>query len=107
LSAFMIVAFALIPAWGPVGAAVAVLTAATVAFICYLAFCVWGRSTAKLIGILVRQAAAAGVLCTFLYCMRNSELLPVVLVGAVLYAAMLIALRIVTWSDLKLLQELH
>jgi hypothetical protein len=103
----MLVAFWVIPPWGPVGAAVAVLSAAMTAFVCYLGFCVWGRNTAKLIGILLRQAAAASVLCGFLYCMRTSELLPVVLIGAALYAAMLVALRVVTWNDLKLLQELH
>jgi O-antigen/teichoic acid export membrane protein len=107
LSAFVAVAFCLIPPWGPVGAAVAVLSAAMTAFGCYLAFCVWGHNTLKLLVILLRQTIAASVLCTFLYCMRNSDLLPVVLIGALLYTAMLVALRIVTWSDFKLLQELH
>ena len=107
LTTFGAASFLLIPAWGPVGAAVAVLTSALTAFCCYLAFCVWGRHSLKLLVILARQAVAAAVLCTFLFCMRNSDLLPVVLIGAALYATMLIALRIVTWSDFKLLQELH
>ena len=107
LSAFSIAAFLLIPGWGPVGAALAVLTAAMTAFGCYLAFCVWGRDAVNLVVILLRQAVAAGVLCTFLYCMRTSELLPVAFIGAVLYATTLVALRIVTWNDFKLLQELH
>jgi O-antigen/teichoic acid export membrane protein len=104
---FMGVGLLAIPAWGPIGAAVAMLSSSATALCCYLAFCVWGRNTLGLLIILARQAVAASVLCTFLYCMRNSELLPVVAIGALLYAAMLVALRIVNWRDVKLLQELH
>lgn len=107
LATFAGASFLLIPGLGPVGAAAAVLTSALTAFCCYLLFCVWGRHTFKLVMILARQAVAAAVLCTFLFCMRNNNLLPVVLIGAALYAATLIALRIITWHDFKLLQELH
>ena len=107
LSAFVVVAFSLIPTFGPVGAAFAVLTAAMTAFGCYLAFCVWGRNVLNLVVILLRQAVAAGVLCTFVYCMRASDVFGVVLIGAALYVATLVVLRIVTWNDFKLLQELH
>lgn len=105
--AFAVASFLLIPTWGPVGTAFAVLTSAMTAFACYLAFSVWGRSTHNLLIILLRQAIAAGALCTFLYFMRSSELLPVLIVGALLYGALLVLLRIVTWNDFKLLQELH
>ena len=64
--AFAIAAFLLIPTWGPVGTAMAVLSSAMTAFVCYLAFCVWGRNTHNLMVILLRQAVAAGV-CVHFY----------------------------------------
>lgn len=107
VTTFFIAAFALIPIWGPVGAAASVLTSAFTAFCCYLAFCVWGWNARNLTLILLRQTVAAGVLFAFLYSTRGEDLAHVFVFGVAIYAAMLVALRIVTWSDFKLLQELH
>jgi O-antigen/teichoic acid export membrane protein len=107
LSTFVIAALWVIPQWGAVGTAYVALLSATAAFCCYMIFCVRGYCRIDLLAILLRQSVAAGVLCAILYLMKSYDLLFIVLVGAMLYPVLLVALRIVTWSDFKLLQELH
>jgi hypothetical protein len=57
--------------------------------------------------ILLRQAAAILGLCLALFVVQHTQLVLALAACAVLYAGMLLGLRIVTLSDLKLMQELR
>jgi O-antigen/teichoic acid export membrane protein len=107
LLTFVIAALCIIPTWGAVGTASVALLSASTAFCCYMMFYVRGYCRFDLLGMLLRQTVAAGVLCSILYLMKSNGFLSILLVGAMLYPVLLVALRIVTWSDFKLLQELH
>ena len=104
---FLAIAFVLIPKYGPLGTAWTAVCSSYVALGCYILFATAGGSRRFLVGILVRQAAAALVLCLTLLILKDSQVVALLAAGTALYASLLIALRIVTAHDFQLLQELR
>lgn len=107
LSAFLASAFLLIPAWGATGTAYSSLIAAMTALACYLAFVAGGKSGRTIATVLIRQVIACGIVVGFLVLVRGDGIWLPLLVGGILYATLLVLLRVVRWSDLKLLHELR
>jgi hypothetical protein len=66
-----------------------------------------GTDRRSLVAIFVRQAAAAVALFVALVFVKDAHLLLLLLAGPVFYAALLIGLRIVSFNDVKLLQDLR
>jgi hypothetical protein len=77
------------------------------ALACYIAQAMAGTDRRSLVAIFVRQAAAAVALFVALVFVKDAHLLLLLLAGPVFYAALLIGLRIVSFNDVKLLQDLR
>lgn len=106
LVTFLALAFVLIPQYGPVGTAWTTIISSYAALACFIALVMAGTDYRPMMTILIRQTVAAIVLSLALLCMKNTQLLIMISGCSILYAAALIALRIVTITDFKLLQEL-
>jgi O-antigen/teichoic acid export membrane protein len=107
LLTFLALAFVLIPKYAALGTAWTTVCSSYVALGCYILFSTAGTDRRCLVGILVRQSAAAAVLCLTLLLLKDTQVVALLAAGAALYASLLIALRIVTAHDFKLLQELR
>jgi O-antigen/teichoic acid export membrane protein len=107
LASFLAVGLYLIPKFGVIGTAWSAVLSSYAALACYIVYCTAGTDRRSIAMILLRQIAAATVLCIALHLMKDTQLPSVLAACAVLYAAMLIGLRIVSTSDVKLLQELN
>jgi O-antigen/teichoic acid export membrane protein len=107
LVSFLAVAFILIPKFGVIGAAWSTVLSSYTALACYIVFCTAGTDRRSILSILLRQVAAATVLCLALHLMRDTQLPSVLAACAVIYVTLLVGLRIVSTSDFKLLQELN
>ena len=107
LTTFLSVAFFLIPAFGPYGTAWTMVISSYAALVAYFWHSMLGTDRRPLLVIFMRQAVAAAGLLLVLLLMKNSQSLPILLACPVLYAAMLIGLRIVSFNDVKLLQDLR
>ncbi|HEY4233824.1 MAG TPA: flippase [Lacipirellulaceae bacterium] len=107
LASFLAVALVLIPKFGVIGAAWSTVLSSYTALACYIVYCSAGTDRRSILSILLRQVAAATLLCVALHLMRDTQLVSVLAACAVLYAALLVGLRIVSTSDFKLLQELN
>jgi O-antigen/teichoic acid export membrane protein len=107
LATFLAVAFFLIPAFGPVGTAWTAVISSYAALACYLAYSTAGTNRRSILVILLRQIAAAALLCLALMLLPQTQFVATLAAGGVLYAGLLLVLRIVTLSDVKLLQELR
>lgn len=106
LTTFLALAFFLIPTFGPVGTAWTTVLSSYAALVAYIVLVTAGSDYRPMVKILLRQTAAAIVLSLALMCMKNTQLLTMFAACSILYAGILIALRIVTFNDFKLLQEL-
>jgi O-antigen/teichoic acid export membrane protein len=106
LGSFLAVAFILIPIFGPVGTAWTSLISSYAAFVCFILLLSAGTNSGPIVNILLRQAAAAIVLSLALMCMKDTQLLAMIATCGLLYAVMLVGLRIVTLNDFRFLQEL-
>ncbi len=106
LTTFLSIAFYLIPNFAARGAAWTTMISYYAALACYIAYATVGTNRRSIVIILVRQTAAAVVLCLGLMLMKHTQMLTLLAASAVLYAAMLVVLRIVTLNDFKLLKQL-
>ena len=88
-----------------VGAAWARLISSVVAFGLYFAFSLGGQSAKQTLPIAGRTTVAALSLGLFLLLLRHIELIPLLAGGALLYLVLLFLLRIVSYSDLLMLQR--
>ena len=102
----LVFAFLLIPRWSGVGAAWAVLLAASVAGLVNLFYTLRGHETGRAISTLLWAALPAVSLAVFLVAMRDLQLVVLLFVAAILYIGLLFALRVVSWQDLRALQRL-
>jgi hypothetical protein len=66
-----------------------------------------GTDRRPLLVIFVRQVIASVGLLLALLLVKDSQLVPMLLACPILYAVMLVGLRIVSFKDVQLLQELH
>jgi O-antigen/teichoic acid export membrane protein len=107
MASFLAAALYLIPQYGVIGAAWSSVISSYTALVCYIYYCSAGTNRRPIASILLRLVAAAVVLCIALRLMRDTQLVAVLATGAVLYATLLIALRIVSTNDFKLFQELR
>jgi O-antigen/teichoic acid export membrane protein len=107
LTVFVAVAFVLIPQYGALGTAWTAVLSSYAALVCYIAFSTPGTDRRTILMILLRQAAAVAGLCLGLLVAQHTQLLLALVTCALLYTGMLLALRIVTLSDVKLMQELR
>ncbi len=107
LGTFLSIAFFLIPAYGPIGTAITVVISSYTALIAYFWHSMLGTDRRPLLIIFMRQSIAAVVLLIALLLVRNSQLPPMILACPILYAGLLIGLRIVSLNDVRLLQELR
>jgi O-antigen/teichoic acid export membrane protein len=107
LVVFVAVAFVLIPKFGAIGTAWTAVLSSYAALVCYLTFSTTGTHRRSIMMILLRQAAAILGLCLALFVVQHTQLVLALAACAVLYAGMLLGLRIVTLSDFKLMQELR
>ncbi len=100
------VAFILIPQFGAVGTAWTAALSSYTALVCFIGYSTMGTDRRAVLTILLRQTAAATVLCLALLFMKHMHMLSLVAACAALYAIMLVVLRIVTIHDFKLLCQL-
>jgi len=107
LVTFLTLAVPLIPNFGPVGTAWTTIVSSYAAMVCYIGYAMVGSSRRAILIILARQTAAAMVLCLALMYMKQADVFMALTACATLYAGVLLALRIVSLSDVKLLQELR
>jgi O-antigen/teichoic acid export membrane protein len=107
LTVFVAVAFVLIPQYGALGTAWTAVLSSYAALVCYIAFSTAGTDRRTILMILLRQAAAVAGLCLGLLVVQHTQLLLALVTCALIYTGMLLALRIVTLSDVKLMQELR
>jgi O-antigen/teichoic acid export membrane protein len=107
LVVFLAVAFVLIPKFGAIGTAWTAVLSSYAALACYIAYSTSGTSRRSILMILLRQAAAVLGLCLALLVVQQTQLVVALAICAVLYAGLLLGLRIVTLSDVKLMQELR
>jgi O-antigen/teichoic acid export membrane protein len=107
LATFLSVAFFLIPKWGAVGTAWTLVITYYAALAAFLGFAMAGTDHRPLLAIFVRQAAAAALLAAAMIYLKHTQIFPMLVASAMLYAASLLVLRIITLNDLKLLQELR
>jgi O-antigen/teichoic acid export membrane protein len=107
LCVFLVAALLLIPEWAALGAAFASLIASLTALGCYLVFAVAGTSGREMMAMLGRQAVAAAVLSGFVLLVKDNGVVVPLILGGLLYAVLLVLLRIVRTSDFKLLEELR
>lgn len=107
LTTFLTLATFLIPRFGPIGTAWTVVISSYTALLCYVTFATSGTDRRPVFMILMRQLAAAGGLLLALMMMRDTQLVSMVMACPLLYAGLLFGLRIVSFNDVKLLQELH
>ncbi len=107
LATFLSLAFFLIPVFGPIGTAWTMVVSSYAALVSYFWFSMLGTDRRPLFVIFMRQAVAAAGLLLALVLTKDSQLLPMLLACPVLYAGLLIGLRIVSFNDVKLLQDLR
>jgi O-antigen/teichoic acid export membrane protein len=107
LAVFVAVAFVLIPKFGAIGTAWTAVLSSYAALVCYIAYSTAGTDRRAILMILLRQTAAIIALCLVLLVIPHTQALLALATCAVLYALMLLGLRIVTLSDVKLIQDLR
>jgi O-antigen/teichoic acid export membrane protein len=107
LVTFLSLAFFLIPWFGVRGAAWTAVVSQYAALACYFVYCTAGVDRRQTLVNLFRQIAATAGLCLALWLLQPATLVTMLIAFAVLYAVLLVSLRIVTSQDFKLLQELH
>jgi O-antigen/teichoic acid export membrane protein len=107
LGTFLSLAFFLIPMFGPVGTALTVVISAYAALVSYFWHTMLGTDRRPLLVIFGRQVVASAALLLALLLVRGSQLVPMLLACAALYAIMLVSLKIVSFKDVQLLQELR
>lgn len=105
LSAFLVSALLMIPRWGATGTAYASLIAAMAALACYLAFVAAGNGGHAIVIVLLRQMIAGSAVVGFVVLVKGHGIWLPLLAGGILYAALLVLLRVVRVSDFKLLHE--
>lgn len=102
---FAAISFVLIPRWAEVGAAWSLLLTSIVAFIFYFTFMLQGERVGQMLLKLAHTLPAAAVLVIFFLVMKDLQLIPLVLVGGIVYVIFLFVFRVVSTNDLRMLRS--